>query len=166
MWPAHQQRPNSASFRSQGVGLADLESPCGPVCLSLVSRIQGHSVSIQQASQLLSPDSLGRTSVSELVRSLNELGLFAQAVLLPIQNFAKLHVPAILHWRGSHFVVAVTNQVGEVMIFDPPRTPVVLGQGALAQSYGGIAVLVATNQAGLYGQLRDFGINSQDSADR
>jgi ABC-type bacteriocin/lantibiotic exporter with double-glycine peptidase domain len=171
MWPertVRRARSEPTHPTAQEIPLADLENPCGPVCLSLISRIHGRPVSLKKASALVSPDSLGRTSVSKLVKALIEIGLYAKAVRLPIARFAELRAPAILHWGGNHFVVAARNEAGEMMMFDPPRNPVVIDRETLARSFTEVVILVAIDEAKLESQLRDIGLHAsiRESADR
>ena len=111
-WPREAAPLSRDSRGTQGgldVGTADPENPCGPVCVSLVSRIHGPGVSLKQARTMVSPDKLGRASVDQLVRTLAALGLHARALRLPADRLWDLRSPTILHCRAGHFVVAVAD---------------------------------------------------------
>jgi len=164
------------SYRSTGaqrdteggleVQFFDHDHPCGPTCVSLMSRILGHPLSLDEAYDLVSPDGLGRSSVAQLDGSFRKLGLSVATMNLPASDLYKLSVPAVLFWQGSHFVVAINNKDGKTMILDPPRDPTVYSTTAIAQSYSGVAILAHNSEQEITKCLSRIGIQpSQEAID-
>jgi ABC-type bacteriocin/lantibiotic exporter with double-glycine peptidase domain len=139
---------------------SDPKHPCGPTCLALVGRLCGHDVRLDDALHAASPDRMGRVSVAELVEACRKVGLHAVGVKIAPRDISNLQVPVILHTKGEHFVVALANRSGQLMLLDPPDAPRAVGSDELALLQTGMAIVVSSKIESLDAALATLGLAS------
>lgn len=143
----------------RAIARIDVSHPCGVACMSLVSRVLGRPMSVKEASRIAPPDALGRLSLAEIRKALCTAGMYAVAVRMSADKVSELHVPAILHWDNMHFVVAVVNEKGHVLILDPPDEPREVDMTRLHGSFSGSAILVHSDEKAVVAQLHTLGLD-------
>jgi ABC-type bacteriocin/lantibiotic exporter with double-glycine peptidase domain len=128
------------------------------------SHLLGAPVMLARVKQVIRADGLGRATMEDIVRALEQLGFSGTGVRLTPQAIAHLRIPAILHVDGSHFVASQVNDNERIVIYDPPAPPVEVPPEAMAARWDGLAVLVARNSASLGDALAALGIDRAKSA--
>lgn len=154
-------RPGHFDRDADTIVLADIEHPCGPTCVALVTRILGRAVPLDEVTRLAHPDGLGRNSLSELASTLRHYGLHSLALRLPATRISDFSVPSILHWKGSHFVVAIGTSGGNVLVLDPPYEPREMTVRELSVHYTGALLLVHRDQHRLDRIRRQLGLEEK-----
>lgn len=127
----------------------DPQAPCGAVCATVAARILNRPLQLKVAVAAVPSDPLGRTSMAELVSGVRSLGLAAEALELSTTALRTIHQPVVLHVAESHFLVAITDGGGAVVLIDPPHAPRLVSLGALRAVWNGNCVLVASDESEL-----------------
>ncbi|GAA3444094.1 peptidase domain-containing ABC transporter [Planomonospora venezuelensis] len=111
---------------------------CGAACLAMVLAAHGRRVPVYTLSEEMG---IGRDGVSALtlVRTAQAHGLATRAASVPAAQVAELPLPAVVHWRHSHFVVVERVSPGRIGIIDPGLGRVGLTPRDFAESYSGVA---------------------------
>lgn len=97
------------------------ESDCGAATLATVSKYYGRAIAINRIREAVGTGQEGTTLLG-LRRGAELLGFNAQAVRVPPKIFNKINeipVPAIIHWKGYHYVVFWGQQGKHYVIADP-----------------------------------------------
>ncbi len=99
------------------------EEECGAACLATVARHYGKKVSMPLVRQLVGTGHQGTTLLG-LRRGGDELGFNCRALRTDVDAsfFSDVHqitLPAIVHWKGNHWVVLHAVQARSVVIADP-----------------------------------------------
>lgn len=93
-------------------------SDCGYACIRMVCRHYGWRVSPEYLREISDYNRLG-LSIGEIRRVLTELGLRCEAVKVRLREVDFMPLPAILYWKGKHFVVLASIRKGKYEILDP-----------------------------------------------
>ncbi|GIH75776.1 peptidase domain-containing ABC transporter [Planobispora longispora] len=111
---------------------------CGAACLAMVLAAHGRRVPVYALSEEMG---IGRDGVSALtlVRTARAHGLTTRAASVPAARIAELPLPAVVHWRNSHFVVVERVSPGRIGIIDPALGRVGTTPRDFADSYSGVA---------------------------
>ncbi|MFO1044301.1 MAG: cysteine peptidase family C39 domain-containing protein [Planctomycetaceae bacterium] len=149
---------SSTTATPKGVPWVDPKHPCGPTCVAIVGRLNKRPIALADAVAATRPDSLGRTSMAELVVACEQFGLHAAAVEVRAGQMHKLRIPAIAHTNYEHFLVLVPNRSGNLMVLDPPRQPSQPDPVALQTMCSGKLILVGATESELDGALTAFGL--------
>ncbi|TCV92122.1 colicin V processing peptidase [Luteibacter rhizovicinus] len=91
---------------------------CGLACIAMVLGYYGHHVSLAELRRRFSISVKGST-LSELIRYSDALGLTARPVRLEIDEIEEVQTPCILHWNMDHFVVLKEVSREYLHIHDP-----------------------------------------------
>lgn len=97
------------------------EEDCGAACLATVAKYYGRTFSLSRMREMVGTGQLGTTLLG-LRRGAEILGFQAQAVQASdqlIDRLAEAPLPAIIHWRGYHWVVLYGKQRRRYVIADP-----------------------------------------------
>jgi HlyB family type I secretion system ABC transporter len=94
------------------------EADCGAACLAMVCRHFGRAVSLTRVRRAVGTASDG-TSLKGICRGAQELGLASRSVKVSPNNFAKMPLPAIVHWEGNHWVVLYHTDRKHVWVANP-----------------------------------------------
>jgi ATP-binding cassette subfamily B protein len=91
---------------------------CGSACLATVCRYYGKQVSLNRMRELTR---VGRSGASmlNLLRAANTLGYETEALLETYENLMEQQLPAIVNWRGYHWVVVYKATPRKVKVADP-----------------------------------------------
>jgi ATP-binding cassette subfamily B protein len=94
------------------------EMDCGAACLAMVCRHFGRSVSLARIRQL-THTSLDGTNLRALCTAATEIGLAARAVKADRADLPHMPLPAVVHWKGNHWVVLYDVDKTHVRVADP-----------------------------------------------
>lgn len=89
---------------------------CGIKCLHMVAAYYGHHAD-GHSSRL----SESGTSLADLMREAQSLGLVSRALRAEPEELQRVLCPAILHWDLQHFVVLVAINGARAVVHDPAR---------------------------------------------
>ncbi|GAA3839614.1 hypothetical protein GCM10022226_72400 [Sphaerisporangium flaviroseum] len=115
---------------------------CGAACLVMVLGHHGLRTTLHEVTERIGVSRDG-TTARALVAASREYGLDTLALKIDPERLGEVALPAIAHWRGSHFVVVERCRRGRVEIVDPARGRLRPAPGEFAAGFTGV-VLVAT----------------------
>lgn len=91
---------------------------CGPSCLRMISAYYGKQVGIHYLRELTQITKEGVTLLG-IADTAEEIGLKTVAVKRTAEELKELPLPAILHWRNTHFVILYKTRGKNFFIADP-----------------------------------------------
>ena len=97
------------------------EEDCGAACLATVAKHYGRSFALKRVREAVGTGSQGTTLLG-LRRGADALGFNARQVKASEQLLDRLHqapLPAIIHWKGYHWVVLYGQKGKKYVICDP-----------------------------------------------
>ncbi|MDF5711283.1 MAG: peptidase domain-containing ABC transporter [Nostoc sp. S4] len=97
------------------------EEDCGAACIASIAKHYGRSFAIARVREAVGTGAQGTTLVG-LKRGAQSLGFNARPVRATPQLIEKLHeapLPAIIHWKGYHWVVLYGKKGKKYIIADP-----------------------------------------------
>jgi len=139
--PKGQRLPERPEELQDGVLL------CGPGTLYLAARLYGHRARLRDVTRELHVEQ-GPTSIGEMCREAERLGLAPISVSLTTERLRSLRVPCILRLGEEHsighFVLLMGMKDGKFQLFDPQISSAAkLMEGArLEEVWDGVAVLL------------------------
>ena len=98
--------------------LQETPTQCGPICLKMVSQYYGKNVSIAELETLTKMDDDG-TSLLDLEVAADSIGFESLSVQISYDEFIEAPLPAIVHWKGNHFLVVYKITTDSVFVADP-----------------------------------------------
>ncbi|MEO0541377.1 MAG: peptidase domain-containing ABC transporter [Cyanobacteria bacterium P01_A01_bin.105] len=101
--------------------LQQSQEDCGAACLATIAKYHGRTFSLNRMRTLVGTGQLGTTLLG-LRRGAEALGFKAQAVQASdavIDQLDQVPLPAIIHWRGCHWVVIYGQRRRRYVIADP-----------------------------------------------
>jgi Peptidase C39 family len=134
---------------------------CGPIAVSLVSRILGRPIPLARATQFLPPDSLGLTDMRRLTQALQAHGFGASGLHIEPTSTLRVRGPLILHLGRAHFAVAVPTSDRTAILLDPFLAPTEYSVSELLNAANGDVILATREPAELLDELRTLGIDSK-----
>ncbi len=133
------------------------EEDCGAACLSSIAKFHGREFAINRIREAVGTGQLGTTLLG-LRRGAEQLGFDAQAVQASSQLLDRLNeapLPAILHWKGNHWVVLYGHKGKRYVIADPAIGVQHLSRQELVAAWADrVMLLISPNQA-FYEQAND-----------
>lgn len=118
-------------------GLAD----CGAACLAMVLAAHGREVPLSRIKQRIRTRRLEGVDAWRLLRCSAAFGLKGEGVAGSALAMRKLALPAVLHWRGNHFVVLVRwKKNGAAEVIDPAIGRLTLGPRKFSGQFSGTAL--------------------------
>jgi len=97
------------------------EEDCGAACLASVAKHHGRTISLNRVREAVGTGQLGTTLLG-LRRGAEALGLNARAVKTSselLDRISEVPLPAIIHWKGYHWVVLYGQRGKKYVIADP-----------------------------------------------
>lgn len=131
------------------------EEDCGAACFATIAQYYGRTFSISHTREAVGTGQLGTTLLG-LRRGAQMLGFNARSVVAAPEILTKLNqipLPAILHWRGAHWVVLYGRQGRKYVIADPSRGLRYLSETELTQNWTDWVMLLLEPDAKLFYQL-------------
>jgi ATP-binding cassette, subfamily C, bacterial len=120
------------------------EEDCGAACLATVCRYYGRILSLNRSREAVGTGQLGTTMLG-LKRGSEALGFNARSVKASYELIDKLKevtLPAVIHWRGYHWVVFYGKQGNKYAIADPATGMRYLSRAQLEENWNGIMLLL------------------------
>ena len=97
------------------------EEDCGAACLATVAKHYGRTLALNRTREAVGTGSRGTTLLG-LSRGADALGFNARQVKATSQLIDQLHkvpLPAIIHWKGYHWVVLYEQKRNKYVVADP-----------------------------------------------
>lgn len=134
------------------------EEDCGAACLTTVAKTHGRIFTISRVREAVGTGQLGTTLLG-LRRGAEALGFNARAVKATpelIDRLEEVPLPAIIHWKGYHWVVLHGRQRKKYVIADPGIGVRYLTRQALTDSWSnGVMLLLEPDASRFYQQPND-----------
>ncbi|MEH1942415.1 MAG: peptidase domain-containing ABC transporter [Nostoc sp.] len=134
------------------------EEDCGAACIATVAKHYGRTFAISRVREAVGTGSRG-TSLLGLKRGAEALGFNARQVKASEQLLDSLHkisLPAIIHWKGYHWVVLYGQKAKKYVIADPGVGIRYLTREELLEGWGnGIMLLLTPDDSRFYQQSDD-----------
>ena len=130
------------------------EEDCGAVCLATVAKHYGHTFALNRIRELVGTGQQGTTLLG-LRRGAETLGFNARQVKITTQLFKQLHkapLPAIIHWRGCHWVVLYGKKGKKYIVADPAVGLRHISHQELIANWSSGAALLLTPEASRFEQ--------------
>ncbi len=138
--------------------LQQSKEDCGAACLATVAKFHGRNFSIGRVRELAGTRSRG-TSLLGLSRGAESLGFQVRHVKASPQllaNLAQAPLPAIVHWKGYHWVVLYgKNRRNRFIVADPSLGLRYLSERELMSGWTNGVMLLLSPTAALYQQPED-----------
>jgi ABC-type bacteriocin/lantibiotic exporter with double-glycine peptidase domain len=134
------------------------EEDCGAACLATVAKHYGRTFAISRAREAVGTGARG-TSLLGLSRGAETLGFNVRTVKASPQLLDQLHqapLPAIIHWKGYHWVVLYGQKRKKYVIADPGIGIRYLSHQELMEGWGnGVMLLLEPDDSRFYEQCSD-----------
>ena len=144
-------------MRYQSV-LQHSEEDCGAACVATIAKHYGRTFAISRMREAVGTGSRG-TSLLGLRRGAETLGFNTRQVKASEQLLDQLHkapLPAIIHWKGYHWVVLYGQKGKKYVIADPGVGIRYLTRKELLEGWGnGIMLLLTPDDSRFYQQSDD-----------
>lgn len=140
------------------VSVIDPANPCGPVAAAVVARWLDRPASLSACREAIPCDAMGRTSMAELKRGLERLGVRSAGVKLDAQLVSDMRLPLIVFVNGNHFAVAVPHEAGGAVLIDPPKAPAPFTGRDDTVRWDGAALMCAPSEPALAAEMRRLGL--------
>ncbi|AUB40083.1 ABC-type bacteriocin/lantibiotic exporters, containing an N-terminal double-glycine peptidase domain [Nostoc flagelliforme CCNUN1] len=138
--------------------LQNSEEDCGAACLATIAKHYGRTFAISRMREVVGTGSRG-TSLLGLRRGAETLGFNTRQVKASVQLLDELHkapLPAIIHWKGYHWVVLYGQKGKKYVIADPGVGIRYLTREELLEGWGnGIMLLLTPDESRFYQQSDD-----------
>ena len=130
------------------------EEDCGAACLASIAKHYGRTFTINRLRETVGTRREGTTLLG-LKQGAEALGFKARGVQTPLEIVDKkaLPLPAIIHWKGYHWVVLYGKQGNKYVIGDPGVGIQYLDKNWLRESWtGGIMLLLEPDPVRFFAQ--------------
>ncbi|MEH2042915.1 peptidase domain-containing ABC transporter [Nostoc sp.] len=134
------------------------EEDCGAACIATIAKHYGRTFAISRMREVVGTGSRG-TSLLGLRRGAETLGFNTRQVKASAQLLDQLNkapLPAIIHWKGYHWVVLYGQKGKKYVIADPGVGIRYLTREELSEGWGnGIMLLLTPDDSRFYQQSDD-----------
>ncbi len=130
------------------------EEDCGAACLASIAKHYGRTFTINRLRETVGTRREGTTLLG-LKQGAEALGFKARGVQTPLEMVDKkaLPLPAIIHWKGYHWVVLYGKRGNKYVIGDPSAGIQYLDKNRLRESWaGGIMLLLEMDPVRFFAQ--------------
>lgn len=120
------------------------EEDCGAACLASICKYYGRILSITRSREAVGTGQLGTTLLG-LKRGSESLGFNARSVKASqeaLDKIKELPLPAVIHWKGYHWVVLYGRRGRKYVIADPAAGLRYLKKQELTAAWNGIMLLL------------------------
>jgi ATP-binding cassette subfamily C protein len=120
------------------------EEDCGAACLVSICKYYGRFLSINKSREAVGTGQLGTTLLG-LKRGSENLGFNARAVKAApqlIDRIKEIQLPAIIHWRGYHWVTLYDQKGKKFVIADPAVGIRYVTREELTAAWNGVMLLL------------------------
>lgn len=139
------------------VVLQHSEEDCGAACLATVAKYYGRNFSINRVREAVSTGQQG-TSLLGLRQGAEALGFNARQVRATSQLIEKpnsIPLPAIIHWKGYHWVVLYGQRRRRYIVADPAVGTRYISRDELDEGWRSGIMLLLTPDESRFNQLHD-----------
>ena len=112
---------------------------CGLACLAMVCGYHNYTTDLTTLRGRFPPSGKG-VRLNDLMRQAQSLDLATRPLRVELDDLCNLHLPCILHWDFSHFVVLKKVSRGKVQIHDPAVGCRVLAFEELSKHFTGVCL--------------------------
>ncbi|MBW4646959.1 MAG: peptidase domain-containing ABC transporter [Goleter apudmare HA4340-LM2] len=134
------------------------EEDCGAACLATVAKSYGRTLAIPRVREAVGTGQLGTTLLG-LRRGAENLGFNARSVKATpelIDHLQEAPLPAIIHWKGYHWVVLYGCKGKKYVVADPGVGVRYLTREALTESWmNGVMLLLVPDESRFWEQQND-----------
>ncbi len=130
------------------------EEDCGAACLASITKHYGRTFTINRLREAVGTGKEGTTLLG-LKQGANALGFNAQGVKVPLEvvNQKIVPLPAIIHWKGYHWVVLYGKRGNKYVVADPGVGIRYVDQKWLMEAWtGGIMLLLEPDPVRFFAQ--------------
>lgn len=134
------------------------QEDCGAACLAMISRFYGRIFTINRIRETVGTIQTGTTLLG-LKRGSETLGFYARGLKVGqdfLQQMQQFPLPAIIHWKGYHWVVLYGKRGKKYIVGDPAIGLRYLTQEELLQGWrNGVILLLQPDEYRFYAQESD-----------
>jgi ATP-binding cassette subfamily B protein RaxB len=112
---------------------------CGLASLTMVANYHGLDIDLGTMRRRYAP-SLRGAALKTLIGLADRIGLTPRAVKLPLEELPNLHVPAVLHWDMTHYVVLERVKGGKALIHNPDGRSTWMPMAEVSDHFTGVAL--------------------------
>ena len=112
---------------------------CGLASLAMVANFYGLDIDLGTLRREFAP-SLRGAALKTLISVADRLGFSSRAVKLPLEEVGNLHMPAVLHWDMTHYVVLERMKGGKALVHNPAGHSKWYSHNELSKHFTGIAL--------------------------
>ena len=117
------------------------QSDCGAACLGMVCKYYKMPIGLNRLRDMANVSRYG-TSMAALAEAAETLGFLTRGVRTGYEKLMHTELPAILHWKGNHFVVLFKTAKDQVRIADPAVGIRKLSRKEFEAGWTGVALLL------------------------
>jgi ATP-binding cassette subfamily B protein/ATP-binding cassette subfamily C protein len=120
------------------------EEDCGAACLASICKYYGRFLTINKGREAVGTGQLGTTLLG-LKRGSDDLGFNARAVKASpelVDRITEIQLPAIIHWRGYHWVILYGQRGKKYVIADPAVGIRYIKREELVAAWNGVMLLL------------------------
>lgn len=134
------------------------EEDCGAACLASVAKYYGRTFSLTRTREAVGTGQLGTTLLG-LRRGSEGLGFFARSAVASteiLERINDLPLPAVIHWRGKHWVLLYGKRRHQYVVADPAVGIRYLSATELSEGWtNGVILLLEPDSGRFYSQSDD-----------
>jgi ATP-binding cassette, subfamily C, bacterial len=134
------------------------QEDCGAACLASIAKHHGRTFLLSRIREAIGTGQLGTTLLG-LRRGAESLGLFARSASASSQildHLNRIPLPAIIHWRGKHWVVLYGKRGNRYVIADPAIGVRYLSEEELTDGWNDwVILLLEPDPSRFYAQASD-----------
>ncbi len=122
------------------------EVDCGAASLSMITAHYGRPVGVSRLRDLAGVGTMG-ASLTQLIHAADEVGYQTRSLRLSADRLPNLRLPAVLFWKGYHYVVLYALNEKYAYIADPAMGKVRITREELEADFSGYALEVTPTDA-------------------
>jgi len=126
------------------------EMDCGAACLSTIAATYGKKIGINRMRDLARVGKEGAT-LANLARAGRELGFDTRMLQSTIDDLANESLPAIVNWKGYHWIVVHRVETDRVVVADPARGLIRIPKASFVKDFTGYCLILSPT-----GRLNDL----------
>ncbi len=122
------------------------EVDCGAASLAMITAHYGRPVGVSRLRDLAGVSTMG-ASLTQLIHAAHDVGYETRSLRLSADRLPRLQLPAVLFWRGYHYVVLYALNDKYAYIADPAMGKMRITLSELEQEFSGYALEVTPTAA-------------------
>jgi len=134
------------------------EEDCGAACIAMVAKYYGHDFALNRIREAVGTGQFGTTLLG-LKRGAETLGFNAHSVKTTPAILERMHevtLPAIIHWKGSHWIVLYAKKSRKFIVVDPAVGLLYLSKQELVAGWKDwLILLIEPDPVRFYAQEQD-----------